>query len=55
MSLAALSTLSTSGTPADGLWQQRAAAIDWQSTIEALHQQGNAVLPNCWTPPNAPC
>ena len=45
MSVAALSTLSTSGTPADGVWQQRAAAIDWQSTTEALHQQGNAVLP----------
>ena len=45
MSLAALSTLSTSGTPADGLWHQRAAAIDWQRTTEALHQQGNAVLP----------
>ena len=45
MSLAALSTLSTSGTPADGLWQQRAAAIDWQRTTEALHQQGNAALP----------
>ena len=49
MSLAALSTLSTSGTPADGVWQQRAAAIDWQSTIEALHQQGNAVLPQLLT------
>lgn len=44
MSLAALSTLSTPGTPADGVWHQRAAAIDWQSTTEALHQQGNAVL-----------
>ena len=53
MSLAALSTLSTSGTPADGLWHQRAAAIDWQSTTDALHQQGNAVLPQLLTPPNA--
>lgn len=29
---------------ADG-WAPRAAAIDWHSTTEALHQQGNAVLP----------
>ena len=49
MSLATLSTLSTSGTPADGAWHQRAAAIDWQRTTEALHQQGNAVLPQLLT------
>lgn len=26
-------------------WAQRAAAVDWPTTTEALHQQGNAVLP----------
>lgn len=26
-------------------WAQRAVAIDWPTTTEALHQQGNAVLP----------
>lgn len=26
-------------------WAQRAASIDWYTTTEALHQQGNAVLP----------
>ena len=46
MSVAALSTLSTSGTPADDAWHQRAAAIDWQAATDALHQQGNAVLPH---------
>ena len=26
-------------------WAQRAASIDWYTTTEGLHQQGNAVLP----------
>ena len=42
MSVAALSA---PGTPADDAWHQRAAAIDWQAATIALHQQGNAVLP----------
>ena len=46
MSLAALSA---PGTPADDAWHQRAAAIDWQAATDALHQQGNAVLPQLLT------
>ena len=37
--------LPTSATAEDGAWPQRAAAIDWHAATEALHQQGNAVLP----------
>ena len=37
--------LPTSATAEDGAWPQRAAAIDWNAATEALHQQGNAVLP----------
>ena len=37
--------LSGPGTLADSVWHQRAATIDWQTATEALHQHGNAVLP----------
>ena len=42
MSAAALPTPATAEAWA---WPQRAAAIDWNAATEALHQQGNAVLP----------
>lgn len=48
MSAAALSTPSTT---TDGVWTQRAAAIDWHAATEALHQQGNAVLPHLLSAP----
>jgi hypothetical protein len=38
--------LPTPATAADGAWPQRAAALDWHAATEALHQQGNAVLPH---------
>ena len=37
--------LSTPSTATDGVWTQRTAAIDWHAATEALHLQGNAVLP----------
>ena len=33
----------------DLTWAQRTAAIDWHAATEALHQQGNAVLPQLLT------
>ncbi len=35
----------------NGGWAQRAASIDWYTTTEALHQQGNAVLLQLLSPP----
>ena len=37
--------LPTSPALQNSEWVQRAAAIDWHVAAEALHQQGNAVLP----------
>lgn len=37
--------LPTPPAATDLAWTQRTAAIDWQAAAEALHQQGNAVLP----------
>ena len=46
---AALPAPTPSSTPSLALqtnpWPHRVAAIDWHQTTEALHQQGNAVLP----------
>ena len=37
--------------PQNDDWAQRAASIDWYTTTEALHQQGNAVLPQLLSAP----